>query len=258
MIGTAHPWLPETALAGPASVAPVAQALDGWSAEWLAHGRLTVPFAWRRQAPPAFGAQHRFSDGDGAAGFHLAAHPRAEILLAGVLLDRPLEAQPPRTAADTTLLREVVQAARDDLSGRIAACLTPFAGGGGEGTRTLYELPITLDEGSEIFTLAVPAATLIAAARARAGAARKRPALSGREDALLDQSFGLAAVIGRNRFALADLERLGCGDVLPLDTPTGEWLDLRIGTARRVPKAASIALAGTSFEIRIERPTQEW
>jgi flagellar motor switch/type III secretory pathway protein FliN len=256
MSGTARPWLPETAWTGPAAVEPVARAVEDWSAEWLASGRLTVPFAWQPQAPEAFGSRIRFSAEDTAARFRLVAHSRAEPLLAGAMLGRSLEAQPPRTAADTALVAAVVRTGRTDLMRRIGACLATAADS--DLGAPLYELPVSLDEGSAIFTLAVPRDSLISAARLRAAPSRKRPALAARGEALADQPLGMAAVIGRNRVPLADLERLGRGDVIPLDTPTGELLDLSIGSAPHVHRAATIALAGEHFEIRIERPIDQW
>ena len=261
MSGTARPWLPETAFTGPAAVEPVARALADWSAEWLAGGRLTAPCAWQRQAPAAFGNHPRLSDEDRAAGFRLVAHPRAELLLAGAMLGRSLDAQPPRTGADKALIRAVMGAAQTGLARRIGQCLAPagpdlHADLDADGP--LYELPLSLDESGVMFTLAVSGQGLMAAARLRAAAPRLRPGLAARGETLADQPLGIAAVIGRNRLALAELEGLGRGDVIPLDTPTGALLDLSIGPATRVHRAASIALAGEHFEIRIERPTDQW
>ena len=253
-----RPWLPKEAFTGPAAVAPLADVLDGWTAEWLAKGRATLPFAWvphERTFPLHTPSQGTGSDGKG---FALAIAARGEAALAAALLGCDSAGQPPRGAGDNALIRHVIEAARADLSRRIGEYFAPHAADLPGSPSPTYCLPIALDDGADIFILTAQEAMLIAAARAAAGVSRKRPALAHRTDALGCQSVALAPVIGCNRIALAELEKLGTGDVIPLDTPIDATLDLAIGGRARATQAAMIALSGGRFEIRIERPIQEW
>ncbi|MDD3799216.1 MAG: FliM/FliN family flagellar motor C-terminal domain-containing protein [Novosphingobium sp.] len=253
MTAKARAWLPETAFTGPASVERVARLLDDWSGDWLASGRLSVPFAWHRTNPAAPG---RASEG---RAWRLEPDAPARNLLAGAMLGRTIEPHDVKTAGDAALVRALVLAGQADLSRRLAALFGDPAGTSfPPAASTRFGLPIALDEGAGVFTLDVTEPLLIAAARQRAGAPAIRPPLTRRRDALDGQPVGIAALLGRNRLALADLEKLGPGDVITLETDAGDLLDIRAGDRTLGRKAASIALAGERFEMRIERPAHEW
>ena len=257
-MATPRPWLPKEAFTGPAAVAPLADVLNGWTAEWLAKGRATLPYAWAphdRTFP--LHAPSRDTGGDGK-GFALAIALRGEATLAAALLGCDTTNQPPRSAGDSALIRHLTEAARADLWQRIGEHFAPYAAELPENPSPAYCLPIAFDEGADIFILTAQETVLIAAARAAAGLPRKRPALAHRMDALANQPIALAPVLGCNRIALAELEKLGTGDVIPLDTPIDATLDLAIGGRARAAQAAMIALSGGRLEIRIERPIQEW
>ena len=77
-MATPRPWLPKEAFTGPAAVAPLADVLNGWTAEWLAKGRATLPYAWAphdRTFPLHAPSQAADS---GGKGFALAAAPQGE------------------------------------------------------------------------------------------------------------------------------------------------------------------------------------
>ena len=252
-----RPWLPEDALSGPGAVAPLGDILGNWAAQWLAGSRPRLPAGWLRQER-TFPAS---APGDAAATtspFTLTTPPRGENALAAALVGRTMDHPAMRGTGDAALLRDVACAARDDLIQRIEAHFAPAVRLDGTPQGALWSLPVALDDGPGIFSLAVRESLLIAATRLRSGDPRPRSALSARQDALAHQPVMLAAALGRCRLALTELEQLAPGDVIPLATLIDAPLDLVIGTGARAAAAASIALAGTRFEIRIERPRQQW
>lgn len=259
MTDPARPWLPEDAFTGPTSVAPLAAVVDGWAAQWFAAGRPTLPYRWLRQdrvQPPGFPAHAIAVDTE--TGFALLPAPRGEAILAAALLGPHADHAPAHGAGDTALLRHLSQAARDDLARAIAEWLAPAVAVAGQQAGRIYSLPLALDDDTVIATLLVREPVLIAAARLRVPAPRARAHVHPWRDALGTQTLTLAPVIGRSRIVLAELEKLGPGDVIPLDTSVSALLDVAIGPAARAAGAASIALAHGRFEIRIERSPQEW
>lgn len=259
MMGRHRAWLPKDAFTGPATIAPLAEALASWSAEWLAQGRATLPYAWVPQER-AFPFQHppHGEDGSGSS-FTLTAASQGEHALIAALFGQAGGRAPLRNAADSALLRHVAEAARADLTRLIGERFAPAATTPSElADGPFWCLPITLDDETEIFTLIAAEALLIAVARQQASNGFKRQSLAPRQEALHDQPIAIAPIIGLNRVALADLEKLGAGDVIPLDTPIGAALDLSIGARARAGGAATIALTDQQFEIRIERPISEW
>ena len=255
-------WLPESAFAGPAAVTPLGPVVAGWAARWLAADRITLPPQWVRQDGrhfPGFAA-HAVH---GEAGFALVPAARGEAALTAALLGQNLDHNPVmaplRGAGDTALLRQIAQAARDDLAARITEWLAPaLAAGTPQPAGAHYSLLLALGDDTPCAVIVLPEATLITLARLRAAPLRPGTRLQSRRDALDRQTVALAPVIGRNRIALAELEKLGPGDVIPLDTPVNALLDMTIGPSARAAAAASITLANGHFEIRIERSPQQW
>ncbi|OCC22930.1 hypothetical protein MB02_14280 [Croceicoccus estronivorus] len=249
---TASLWLPETAFTGPSSVAPVAELLGRWSDEWLVKGRLTAPFAWQKAPAP---------HGSGNAAdrpCQLTLTTGSEPLLAQGLLGREMGAHDLKTTGDMMLVRELAQTVRDDLARRIEALFADFKGPADGGAHPRYRLPFMLNEGSEIFTLEIAAPLLIAMARHRAGTPRKRAQPDLRNRAIENQPIAIGALIGRTSIALNDLEKLGPGDVITLQTDAADLLDMQAGNTIIAHKAASIVLAGEHFQMRIERPIDQW
>lgn len=248
-------WLPESGFTGPSAVEPVARALDLWSAEWLTGSRLAAPFAWERADQRDLHSHDR----NGAGGIHLAPVAGGRASLATALFGVPMDERARRTVADDMLIADIIEAASADLRQRIEACFPAARASDRPGsTAPGYSLPVTLNGGEAVFTIHAAHSLLIAAARLRAGPSRKPGALAPRGEALADHTVTLNAVIGRNRVALPDLERLGIGDVITLDTATTAPLELRVGPSWRARDAATVTLADAHFAIRIERPVQQW
>ena len=255
MIAAPCPWLPESGFAGPPAVEPLARALDAWSAEWLTGSRLAAPFAWERADQRGL----RSHDRNGTVGIHLAPAAGGRTALAAALFGVPIDERARRTVADDMLIADIIDAASADLRRRIEACF-PAAreADAPPSVAPEYALPITLSDGEVVFTIHAAQPLLIVAARLRAGPSRKPGGLALRSEALVDHTVTLNAVIGRNRVALPDLEKLGIGDVIALDTATTAPLELCVGPSWRARDAATITLADAHFAIRIERPVQEW
>lgn len=258
MTQTEHDWLPETALTRPVLVAPVAAILDDWSATWLTRGKLTAPFEWRKQdhsgIPPNEDSQRVL--------FHITPNPRTNHLLAGAMLDRSVDTLDIRTAADRALVEELVQTAMDDLTKRLGTVLPaakePRVPNDGQRQKRGWSLPVSLDGKSELFAIETHPPVLISLAKRSAGSPRQRHGLARRSDVTADQTVAIKPVIGRSLVALPDLAKLGLGDVIMLETNTDETLDVRVGPEVLARKAASISLASEHFEMRIERPVDEW
>lgn len=258
MTGTPRSWLPECALTSPIAVKPMADWLEGWSREWLIYGRLTPAPAWREAGRESLGDACRIMEGKDDSGFRISSRAETPRLLASAMLGHTITDRDMRTPGDRIVIGDLVKSAIEDLTGRLGAKLPGDAQPAPAGREAEYCLPIFLDAGPEILAITARRSIVTQLARRYAGQPRGRPEPGERSQAIARQEIGISAIIGRTRLGLRDLERLGVGDVITLGTPTDRPLDVSMGGTSHSLAAASLALQGEGFGLRIERQTSEW
>ncbi|WP_324740470.1 FliM/FliN family flagellar motor C-terminal domain-containing protein [Tsuneonella sp. CC-YZS046] len=256
MTGTPRSWLPECALTSPIAVKPMADWLDEWSRAWLVSGRLTPAPAWKEARRDTWSDTGGTTQWQDDSGFRVSSRAETQHLLAGAMLGHAITDRDIRTPGDRMVIGDLVKAAIKDLSDKLDAKLQgalPTPAGEAE-----YCLPIFLDAGPEILAITARRSIVTGLARRYAGPPRSRPEPGERSQALARQEIGLSAIIGRTRLGLRDLERLGIGDVITLGTPTDRPLDVSMGGISCSSAAASLALQGERFGLRIERHVNQW
>lgn len=258
MTGTPRSWLPECALTSPIAVKPVADWLEGWSREWLISGRLTPSPAWREAGRESLGDACRIVAGQDDSGFRVSSRADTLPLLAGAMLGHTITDRDMRTPGDRIVIGDLVKSAIEDLTGRLGASLPGGAQPAPAGLEAEYCLPLFLDGGPEILAITARRSIVTGLARRYAAPPRSRPEPGERSQAIARQEIGISAIIGRTRLGLRDLERLGVGDVITLGTRADRPLEISMGGTSRSPAAASLALQGEGFGLRIERQTSEW
>jgi len=255
--GTPRSWLPECALTSPIAVKPVTDWLDEWSRAWLVSGRLTPAPAWCEARRDTWGDAGRTTQWQHDSGFHISSRADTLPLLAGAMLGHTITDRDIRTPGDRIVIDDLVKAAISDLSSQLDAKLQGGAQPAPAGEAE-YCLPLCLDAGPEILAITARRSIVTELARRYAGQPRSRPEPGQRSQAIARQKIGISAVIGRTRLGLRELERLGVGDVITLGTPTDRPLDVSMGGTTRSAAAASLALQGERFGLRIERHVNEW
>lgn len=262
MTGIARRWLPRSALSSPLAVERIAECLAEWSKAWLAVGRLTYPPGWRAATGGEGDVAGWTTECGDANGFSLHSLPGAHCLLASGLLGRPVQGRDMKPARDKFIVSHVVRAALDDLAKRIGvlagAGASPRAASRPAMPEARYLLPVSLDQGEEILIIGVEETTLVELAREAAGAVPARPIPEGRRRALASQTIGVSALVGRNRLGLKDVESLGVGDVLKLETSPQGLLDITVNGKVRGREAASLLLGENAFELQIRKQASEW
>ncbi len=254
MARSAVSWLPDSALTDARTCEPAARCLGEWADDWL-HGRvLAVPPRWEK-------AERGLSDagyeaiGDGA-GYRLSMRSDGELELASALLGKDLGERSLRTKGDRLAIRKLTDAAIDDLVRRVGQVF---------GTREddplgecTFALPVSCFEPIPLFRLEAAQGLLSRMARQWAGSPRPLSVPQDRFAALHDQPVRLSALVGRSRLRLSDVESLGIGDVLTLETPVDGQLDACIEHRPGAADALSLIPGEHGFVLQIERPPVQW
>lgn len=215
---TAQAWLPGDTPVPPALERRLAECVAEWSGRWFVADPLVVGPLARGAALDL--AWHALGDG-----MMLGLAPTAAVAIGARILGIAVGE---RGAADQSLLDEVAEAClidlRQTLAGTFAASRDaawhPVAGPGervaviGSPLRPLLAIALT----SERF-----------AALARASLPRTTPpSLGAGHAALARTAVTVGAALGRCTISLAELQALGTGDVLVLDTPVDAAVPLAV------------------------------
>jgi len=253
-MSAAIPWLPDCALASAENVEPVARCLRDWSQEWLAGGCLSAPPRWERPGGMealAFGTETLRE----RPGFRLLLREGGRRELLSALLGRAIGERDLRSTADRRVTDHLFTAAMEALGDRLAALLPRSAPGEEAGS---FLLPISCGGQGMVLGIEAGQAVLVEMARERAGSPRPVERPEPLAPVLGAQPVRLSARIGSSRLPLAELESLGIGDVLTLDTPIDDPLDACIEGKRAAAGALTLVPAEDRFSLQLERPTAQW
>lgn len=219
MSGTPRPWLPEPAIDAGIDRS-VAAATRDWSARWLPAGALR-PLARHAPADPESWWQ---VTGDGVA---LGMADGARDALGRALLSASADAVI-AGAADRQAINGLVDVALRDLGARIA--------GSDRAASAIAQHRPTLDDARQrllgldhrpLVTCLIGNTAAVAMARPRSRRTT-RPGLPPLAAALAPQPVTIAARVGGCTLTLADLAALEPGDVVLLDRPVGDAVDLTV------------------------------
>jgi flagellar motor switch/type III secretory pathway protein FliN len=255
MSQSAIPWLPESALTDARTCEPAARCLRNWSEDWLQKPGLCVPPRWEK-AEKGVGGTGYEAIGDGS-GYILSIRIDGELELASALLGKDIDDRNLRTSADRLLIRKLTDAAIDDLARRVSQVLGSRDSQGPLGECS-FALPVSCIEPAPLFRLEASQGLLAGIARHWAGSARPAAAPQEWRASLDGQPVRLSALAGRTRLLLAEVEHLGIGDVLTLDTPVDGLLDACIEHRISAAGALSLIPGEDGFMLQIERPPIQW
>ena len=257
MTHAADPWLPESALTDRRSCEPVALCLSEWSKDWLQGHALSVPPRWERQEGGRSPAGYE-TIGENS-GYTLAMRLDGQLELASALLGREVTDRSLRTGNDRLLIRKLADAAIDDLARRIGHLLDPSdeTASAANGERA-FALPASCIEPIPLFQIEASQGLLVGIARKWAGNPRATPAPDPWRSSLPEQAIRLSALAGRSRLGLTEVENLGVGDVLTLDTPVNGLLAVCIDRRPGAQEALSVVPGDDKLMLQIEKAPAQW
>lgn len=218
----ARAWLPKDAFSLEAVGACLAQPVTVWAERWFVRAPAAIAAVRMDAAGAATPAQPGTVTEGVNAVLELGGHGKRRLLEAA--LDVDLTAQT-LGDGDRRLLDEFARAIVRDLAASLDA--VPLTGSD-DGAAATVVCTITV-AGHDVLSLRVPdcaLATMIKAAMTQADAAK--PVLARRSDALKRTTLTVLGHLGRAELAIDELESLSIGDVLILDRPLVEPVELRL------------------------------
>ena len=222
-------WLPEQAVVDWLTASPLTALVDDWSSQWFMTGRSHVG-AWEVIAPGALETGITAT----AEGLALSCGPCVPDRLQALVFGMPPTARP--TPADGRQMTEVVRSCLEDLKRRLTQlyglssdarwqdvgvmplalpgrrCAVSLGGSARDG-----EIGIVLDDELAVRCI-----------KARLPPATAGKALRPRQRTLADLSVELSALVGTCRLGLSQMAGCAVGDVLVLDRPLDESLELAV------------------------------
>lgn len=205
-----RPWLPPSVIADRLPTAALSAILDRWAADWLPVAEVRVG-RWER--------------GDGPGDDLILSTGRdGSDAVAQAMFGSPPE---PLPEADRAKLDRATAACVDDLRRRLVELFgSPVPV---DRVQSRHGCAIDLPDRPGALRLSLSDTLLAGWIRASLPMAAARPPVSSLARALDAQTIRLSALVGRCRLTLRELEGWAVGDVLVLDRPLDEALDLLIG-----------------------------
>ena len=218
-------WLPTEAFSESAVKTALCGPVERWSKRWFAKGAVAVA------------AVHPAEIAEPSSQSRIAAGTLAEAELTGrgkrVLLEAALDVElagQTLSEGDHAVLEAFAGAALQDLVSILDETFRAAADGNGPRLRISLSLG-----GGDLLAVTLPRHVLVPALRARLAAARgNRDVPRSRLGALASTKVTAEAVLGQAELSFADLSNLGVGDVVILDRPLQEPVDLRLSGGQRI------------------------
>lgn len=245
----AEPWLPADALQPAHFEQLVSRTLEEWSSHWFKKARATCRTRLREVGAISSPVLHWMGWGQDCA---IGTDEAGRLALAEAMLGRPIGANAVQPA-DRPLLEDLARQCLEDLAGRISWLIehdrSPeiVAGQSGLGAGMSWE--IGLRRGATSINLSIGRSALV---RWRKSLAPKSapPALGRIRAALGPTRIELGLKLGQCALRLAELEGLGAGDVVILNTEVGSPLSL-IAADRETGLKAKLADEGEGMGLHI-------
>ncbi len=219
-----RPWLPKGAFSDDAVKAALAEPLGRWSRRWFVREAAAVA-AVSRPLDGGFGSGRVVAGA--VADAELPGTGKRRLLEAALDADLALLALGPddHHVLDGLALRAVAD---------LVAMLDDLLGAGRDDTVRL-RLAIAIGDGDAL-VVTLPEHGLIPAMKARIGAVRRLDTVPrARAEALRPLPVTAQGVLGAAELSLDDVQELGIGDVVILDRPLSEPVELRVAaTGRRI------------------------
>lgn len=231
----AQAWLPREVLDREDLREALSQALESWWSEWIADG--PQPCIEHRRAEGA-AAGVRLRDGDTCRGGRSAVDP-ARLL--SLLLGREIDLLALATS-DRAVLDTLADAAMVDLELKLSTIFGPWAEAANAPTSSLRTL---LGDGRNtpclgFFTPLDVAARYVCR---NLKPARSAAPLADLTTAFSDHLVTADVMLGSAELALDELADLAVGDILPLDRPWADGLELRVRENGRLIGRAAVSAA---------------
>lgn len=257
-MASATPWLPDDALSDSRLVEPIQQCLDAFSSHWLSGTNLAVVGSWQRIT---------LANGQADCGLikkgsahHLAIPDSSKFALASSLIGREFTERDVRTDHDRQFLSSLSDHVLDDLAERICGAIgdqpakippPPFAG-------SKWRLALALHDCESFAWIEASAELLVASRKLLADSPRLPSQPENPQMVLGPLPVTLHATLGSGTASLSEIEGLAVGDVIPLDRPLNEALDITINGHKAAAKSAVLVPSDQHLTLEIERPVSQW
>jgi hypothetical protein len=244
---TAWNWLPDGALASPDLLGRVDGAVAEWSGRWFKDHRLVrqrLQYASAPASPPAVASTARFS---------IRATPAAVEVLTGHALDADLS-RLEKGESDQTIIDALSEVLLRDLAAALDAVFgmdgaSPAAADPSGGV--LIEL--TDEDGRRAVVIETSRAVLAAARLAGLSERTRRgPPLASIGTAVADVPVTLSASVGSATITLPEARRLAVGDVIVLDRPLDQPIDLVSASGGSAVACARLVDTASPRSLRLE------
>lgn len=247
MSSPAWNWLPDDALSSPEVLGLVDQAITEWSDRWFRNHRL-VRQQLRYASAPTF-----LPSVASTARFTLRSAPATVEALAGQALDADLS-RLEKTEGDHVILSALSDDLLKDLAETLEACFGPVGIAPDDiGAADGVLIELVTEEGRKAVAIETSRAVL---AQARLAALPERAprgdALTPIRTAMADVTLTLSARLGSAEISLPEARRLAPGDVIVLDRPLDEALDLVPSTGGAALACARLVDAASPHSLRLE------
>lgn len=253
---TAEPqcWLPDCALTGLPTLAPIAACAAEWSAAWLGRDRLEPDLTWSAED-----IEDDLVPQASRPGFALFTRAEERLRLASLLLGRPIEPRHLRTDHDRALVERLVDRAIGDLADHIARSL-PQSSNGKTSPQSNFAFSAAFrlsNGGRDILRIGTHRRFLVELAKHNAPPARARRSLDTRSSAIALQTVDLSSLVGCASLNYHELEGLEVGDVITLDDRADARRHLFVA-GRPVGDCVAIAANDDRLSLIIEKAANAW
>lgn len=229
-------WLPPTAVEDGALRTPVREVVEAWSAKWFASRQASSSGRPARVPPDArtHAVGWRLADG-----LRLALADGADQAIVDLLVGQADGAEAP-TAADLSILHAIAEACLTDLRSRLSAAFrlaedAPWRAAPldeGQGPAWVWTVgvdePHSFDERPSLLEVVADEALIVRGVRAALPLPPRPDALRPLAAALARHPVDVSAFVGRCRLTTSELAGLGPGDVVVLDRPLGQKVQLAV------------------------------
>lgn len=238
-------WLAASILQSDQTSRPAASVVGAWSADWIGSGAWRTKGRWAHADITLGDAWTALRQSDGIS---ILGGANTMLKLARAILGKD---ELPANARDLKLMRRLAGAALDDLADRLrTAGFVVDEASHGSGTDAEWVLPI--ENGGGVGLKLLCSQECLAAVARKAFTGSRLPPVAARPSAAFhDLAAPVSALLGRARLSIDALRSLEVGDVLVLDRPTTDPLDM-IVAGRPAPLRGMMTEENGQFALKLQ------